>query len=798
MAIIKTPTIYGTNSIDYGQLNVPYTITNLDINATDVLTTPYCLGILSIHDFINNEDGTGSFQIDFSNSIYVYQLQIRVEDGINLSDVSNIIIIALFVDVITYGDLSAKPVCYQHNPLYENMIKEMPDCQVYNNHNNYTIPYSYHSSLWEVTIPYLGNILYYNYNNTNVKSIIPKGPIAIVKLDLPLGTSRVNFDYDGHKLSYSVGRVNFASLIAVYAQQIYTSTKKLQTLDGDYLSLLSSGILKVEKYLPNWKQLKNAVKYKAVQGLTSSNYEQVLSSYIGNNYYFNKVVLSDYVFENKYSNREHYNGYSIYWWSFFEKIEAWWTFSKLMSQIKNIQGIYKDQAWYESVTLTPTIEHFIKPNVFIDYDLNMKTLIDTTHRLIWNLNQKNWDTAYTIETPLGDRIVLDAGISWDTNGFIDGGYLFDGTDLDPGYDGWIGWSPYFKGNNDSVIMPQTICQTAQLKSIIAGAFDLGGLDLTIIVTDNIIPIETITYSFIGSGILDWTTDQVINALNGLSNYWMAYTDLTDRIYIDIVNGSYDIVVSGDAPYELGWTGSYVGLNISYAGGWNLNGTTLSISTLDLVGNIIGTDNIIFTGVNPYTVNQMVIEYNTTAINTIATNINDTDIYIKSTILSEDLRINAGTSNAILGITIGDIISMKQRGLNSQRAVKCTNYEGGWNLNGTTLIINTIDDLGAIISTDTVNFTGVDPYSINQVVLEYNATATTTIAYSKNNSIFCITTKNLDEGLKIGTGSSNVIFNWEDNEVIEGSLLQKYIPLKWSPATLSSMNLITPAMKLTFP
>jgi len=233
--VVATPLITGDHAVPDPGINETFGIANLDRDVVAVVSGPSATGVVLIHDFFNNQDGTGSFQVDFAPAVPTRSLTIiAIDDVDNRSNESPIFLVQSAESAKLGETFSIRPSSSISTETCQSLLDSMPKTGFVLK-RQYTVPYSFNTTAFDlraitpgmsVQISVIRRDLAGKADETQQYVVVPDQTVLPVKLRLGRGLNTiVAVDSSGRSDTIVVAATTYAAVLCSYAREIYNYSK---------------------------------------------------------------------------------------------------------------------------------------------------------------------------------------------------------------------------------------------------------------------------------------------------------------------------------------------------------------------------------------------------------------------------------------------------------------------------------------------------------------------------------------------------------------------------------------------
>jgi hypothetical protein len=228
---VTRPLIVGDHVLSDALGSASFSIASLDADVVTIALGPSSTGVVSVTDFVNNGDGTGTFTAHFDISYASRQLSIVVTDDVANESAESPLHIVNSLEQARLNDLfSIVPQELVSTPTCNRLIDEVPDSN-FTLKRQYTVPYSFEPTVFElrtvtpnapVEVAVVRRGLPGEPDETQRYVVIPTTETFLIPLRLGRGTNVVTaFDQYNRASTAIVAATTYASVLCSYAREIY-------------------------------------------------------------------------------------------------------------------------------------------------------------------------------------------------------------------------------------------------------------------------------------------------------------------------------------------------------------------------------------------------------------------------------------------------------------------------------------------------------------------------------------------------------------------------------------------------
>ena len=281
---VSTPLIVGDHTVSENT-NVQFNVANLDSDVVDITIGPSSVGVLSITNFVNNGDGTGTFLANFDPVIVSRHMTIIATDDVdNASNESPIFVVNDLEDYILGEEIVILPQDTVSSETCQRLLDGVPRSSFILK-RKYTLPYSFNTTAFElqavtpnepVTIVVARRGIPGEPTETQQYVIIPSQVKTIVNLRLGKGINIITaLDNFRRSDTIIVAATTYASVLCTYAREIYNfSQVRIREQETAIFSPVSTRLaeplLAFADLLPDVKSQQTLATKLAVRSLVSS------------------------------------------------------------------------------------------------------------------------------------------------------------------------------------------------------------------------------------------------------------------------------------------------------------------------------------------------------------------------------------------------------------------------------------------------------------------------------------------------------------------------------------------------
>ena len=287
---VTRPLIAGDNVLSDAVTFATFTLVNLDTDVVSVALGPSSIGVLSVSDFVNNGDGTGTFTAFFDISFATRELAVIVKDDVDNESFESPIHIVNSLEQARLNDLfEIVPQELVSTPTCNRMIDSVPDSN-FTLKRQYTVPYSFDPTIFElrtitpnapVEIAVVRRGLPGEPDETQRYIVIPTTESFLVPLRLGRGTNIVTaFDQYNRASTAIVAATTYASVLCSYAREIYnysqvTVDEQSTAIFSDVGTRLAEPLLPITDLLPDVRAQQVLAAKLAIRSLVSGAGRQI-------------------------------------------------------------------------------------------------------------------------------------------------------------------------------------------------------------------------------------------------------------------------------------------------------------------------------------------------------------------------------------------------------------------------------------------------------------------------------------------------------------------------------------------
>jgi len=282
---VATPLILGEHLVHDPGVNVAFGIANLDPDVVDIALGSSAVGILSIHSFFNNQDGTGSFQVTFDTSYPTRYLSIVATDDVaNQSNESPVFLVHSLEEAKLNEVFSILPQSTVHTDTCNRLLDEIPRTDFILK-RRYSVPYSYNPAVFElsavtpgapVEVVVIRKGVAGEESETQQYVVIPYQPTTSINIRLCKGINVIAaMDRYGRSDTIIVAATVAAAVMCSYAKEIYNYSQVMieeqqNAIYSPISTRLAEPLLTFSDLLPDVKAQQTLATKLAVRSLVGS------------------------------------------------------------------------------------------------------------------------------------------------------------------------------------------------------------------------------------------------------------------------------------------------------------------------------------------------------------------------------------------------------------------------------------------------------------------------------------------------------------------------------------------------
>lgn len=232
---VTTPLIVGTHVLSDASVTASFSLVNLDEDVVSLQVGSSAVGVVSVQAFVNNGDGTGSFDATFDSAVASrYLTVVAVDDVANESAESPFHIVNSLERAKLNDLLSIGPQSTVSTPTCDRLLDAVPSSN-FTLKRQYTVPYSFDATTFElrsvtpntpIEIVVVRRGLPGEADETQRYVVIPRTEVELVRFRLGRGTNIVTaFDSYGRADTAIVAATTYASVLCSYAREIYNNSQ---------------------------------------------------------------------------------------------------------------------------------------------------------------------------------------------------------------------------------------------------------------------------------------------------------------------------------------------------------------------------------------------------------------------------------------------------------------------------------------------------------------------------------------------------------------------------------------------
>ena len=287
---VTRPLIVGDHVLSDTVASATFTLTLLDEDVVSIALGPSALGVLSVTDFVNNGDGTGSFVAFFDISYATRQLSLVATDDVDNESVESPIHIVNSLEQARLNDLfEIAPQELVSTPTCNRLIDSVPESN-FTLKRQYTVPYSFDPTSFElrtitpnapVEIAVVRKGLAGEPDETQRYVVIPTTETFLVSIRLGRGTNIVTaFDQYNRASTAIVAATTYASVLCSYAREIYnysqvTVDEQSTAIFSPVATRLAEPLLPFTDLLPDVRSQQVLAAKLAIRSLVSGAGRQI-------------------------------------------------------------------------------------------------------------------------------------------------------------------------------------------------------------------------------------------------------------------------------------------------------------------------------------------------------------------------------------------------------------------------------------------------------------------------------------------------------------------------------------------
>lgn len=244
---IGTPLIIGDHVVSDASASANYQLGNLDEDVVSLAAGPNAVGVLTVTNFVNNGDGTGSFVATFDTSVPSRHLTVVATDNVANSSAESPIFVVNSLEQAKLNDvLSIAPQATGSTPTCNRLLDSVPTSNFILK-RQYTVPYSFNATVFElravtpttpVEVVVLRKGLAGDPTETQRYVVVPQTETYLISLRLGRGINTVSvFDQYGRSDTIVVATATYAAVLCAYAREIYNVSRV--TVDEQQTAIFS-------------------------------------------------------------------------------------------------------------------------------------------------------------------------------------------------------------------------------------------------------------------------------------------------------------------------------------------------------------------------------------------------------------------------------------------------------------------------------------------------------------------------------------------------------------------------------
>jgi hypothetical protein len=355
---VSTPLITGDHVVPEPGISETFGIANLDRDVVDILLGPNSQGVLAVHNFFNNQDGTGSFQADFDPGVPTRSMTIIATDDVDNQSNESPIFLVQSRELAKLGEVfSIVPQATISTSTCQNLLDAMPRTNFILK-RRYTVPYSFNPTIFElravtpgvpVEIMVVRRDLSGKSDETQRYVVAPDQPIVQVLIRLGRGNNIITIvDQEGRADTIVVSATTYAALLCSYAREIYDySQVKIEdqrtAIYSPVSTRLAEPLLIFSNLLPDVKSQQTLATKLAVRALVGSPGKQsgvrdLLAALTLSTPIFMPENSEDQWFEPAvrplFNSQEAFGGVEAHVWPANQCIKRWLAFVQYINNVK--------------------------------------------------------------------------------------------------------------------------------------------------------------------------------------------------------------------------------------------------------------------------------------------------------------------------------------------------------------------------------------------------------------------------------------------------------------------------------
>lgn len=470
--LVTTPVISGDVAVPFRAGQTTFQINSLD---PDVLTLELGASAVGVSlvpgTFVNNGDGTGTFDVTFSELTTAYRISIQVVDDVdNISQESNILNVGLLASTVPGTELQLRPLDPVHKEVCDRLIADIPVGGFWLK-SGFVIPYTREATPFLLNVVETGQpvsiaVLRESHGGERtepvVKTVIPQNVVETVMLTLGRGRNLI-YVTDGTRQEFIiVSATTYATYLCAVASEIHAfsrieldellqsifvpTTTRLAEPYMDFADILPAPAVRSQQLMSTKLAIRSHFvdpgSARAVRDLAAAFTMQTPVTVETKNPNVNFIPAV----EPLRNAQEAFGGFDQHIWMHNECISRWIAF---VAHVKASPHLYRPVSISETEVLVEERTGVVRRHAFDSSDPLCSTLSALTSCLDNIIVRVNFtgdfilpvcaamypfDSCFTSDTPLGQsRPSFDSGIEWDS------GIPLDNEAIDPGDDGWVGF-----------------------------------------------------------------------------------------------------------------------------------------------------------------------------------------------------------------------------------------------------------------------------------------------------------------------------------------------------------------------